>query len=83
VRDMQSVIMYMTEMRSWSSQPNKDIICQHISLYSRMVLVEEKNLTEAYPIRKFSFYMHMQNMTHPVMNFLIQFTALCLSNIYF
>ena len=41
-----------------SSQPNKEIICQHISLYSRMVLVEEKNLTRAYQIRQFSLYLH-------------------------
>ena len=43
-----------------SSQPNKEIICQHISLYSRMVLVEEKNLTRAYQIRQF------QNVMHPL-----------------
>jgi len=40
-----------------SSQPNKEIICQHISLYGRMVLVEEKNLTRAYQIRQFSLYL--------------------------
>ena len=40
--------------------PNKEIICQHISLYSRMVLVEEKNLTRTYQIRQFSLYIHME-----------------------
>ena len=52
-------------MRRCSSQPNKEIICQHISLYSRMVLVEEKNLTRDYPIRQISLYMHTQDMMHP------------------
>ena len=46
----------------YSSQPNKEMICQLISFYSKMVLVEEKNLTRAYPIRKFSFYMHIGDM---------------------
>ena len=61
----------------------KEIICQHISLYGRLVLMEEKNLTRAYLIRQFSFYMHMQNMMHPITDFLVQFTAFHLSNIYF
>ena len=47
------------------SQPNKEIICQLFSLYSRMVLVEEKNLTMPYQIRQISFFMHMQGVAHP------------------
>ena len=43
----------------WSHYPNKEIICQLISLCSKMVLVEEKNLTRAYQIRQISFYIHM------------------------
>ena len=51
VGNMQSVMMNRMEARRWSSKPNKEIICQLISLYGRMVLVEEKNLTRAYQIR--------------------------------
>ena len=65
VRDMGSVIMWRTEARRQSSQPNKEIICQLISFYSRMVPVEGKNLTMPYQIRNFSFFMHMQDMAHP------------------
>ena len=52
---VRSIIMSRMEVRRWFSQLNKEIICQHISLYSRMVLLEEKNLTRAYPIRQFPF----------------------------
>ena len=47
------------------SQPHKEIICQLFSLNSRMVLVEEKNLTMPYKIRQISFFMHMQDVAHP------------------
>ena len=43
----------------WFRYPNKEIICQLISLCSKMVLVEEKNLTRAYQIRQISFYIHI------------------------
>ena len=65
VGGMGSVIMWRTEERRQSSQPNKEIINQLISFYSRMVLVEEKNLTMPYHIRNFSFFRHMQDVAHP------------------
>ena len=64
------------------SQPNKEIICQLFSLYSRMVLVEEKNLTMPYQIRQISFFMHMQDVAHPHLCEVFS-SIYCFSNMYF